>query len=53
MLLRWALTAGLLTAALQRGVGSGLLAFFGLWLGRWATVGWASVRARERGSAAA
>jgi hypothetical protein len=48
--LRWALAAGLLAAALQHGVTSGLLAFSGLWLARWGTVGWASVCARESGS---
>jgi hypothetical protein len=49
-LLRWSLAAGLLAAALQHGIAPGLLAFFGLWLARWGTVGWASVRARERRS---
>jgi hypothetical protein len=51
--LRWTLATGLLAAALQRGIVPGLLAFFGLWLARWGTVGWASVRARERRSAIA
>lgn len=37
-LLRLALSAGLLTIALQRGVAPGLLAFVGLWLARWITI---------------
>jgi hypothetical protein len=53
MLLRWTLAGGLLTAGLQHGAVPGLLTFFGLWLARWGTVGWASIRARERGSAIA
>jgi hypothetical protein len=37
-LLRLALSAGLLTVALRRGVAPGLLAFVGLWLARWITI---------------
>ena len=37
-MLRWVLTAGLLIAALQHGIKSGLLAFAGLWLVRWGMV---------------
>jgi len=37
-LLRWGLAAGLLIAALQRGVVPGLMAFAGLWLARWGTI---------------
>jgi len=37
-LLRWGLAAGLLIAALQRGILPGLLAFAGLWLARWGIV---------------
>jgi len=37
-LLRWSLAAGVLIAALQRGVLPGLLAFAGLWLARWGIV---------------
>jgi len=37
-LLRWGLIAGLLVAALQRGVLPGILAFAGLWLARWGMV---------------
>jgi hypothetical protein len=51
MLLRWTLAGGLLAAGLQHGAVPGLLTFFGLWLARWGTVGWAIVGARERGSA--
>jgi hypothetical protein len=51
MLLRWTLAGWLLAAGLQRGAVPGLLAFFGLWLARWGTVGWASIRARKHGSA--
>ena len=50
MLLRWTLAGGLLAAGLQQGAVPGLVAFFGLWLARWGTVGWASIQARERGS---
>ena len=39
-LLRWCLAAGLLIAALQRGIAPTLLAFAGLWLTRWSTVWW-------------
>ncbi len=38
VLLRLGLAAGLLSAALQRGVVPGLLAFAGLWLARWGMV---------------
>jgi hypothetical protein len=37
-LLRRSLVAGLLIAALRRGVTPGLLAFGGLWLARWGVV---------------
>jgi hypothetical protein len=37
-ILRWVLTAGLLIAALQHSIASGLLAFTGLWLARWGIV---------------
>ncbi len=37
-LVRWSLAAGLLIIALRHGVLPGLLAFAGLWLGRWGTV---------------
>lgn len=37
---RWLLVTGLLVAALQRGIVSGLLAFAGLWLVRTALVCW-------------
>ena len=37
-MLRWVLTAGLLIAALQHGIKSGLLAFAGLCLARWGMV---------------
>ena len=37
-MLRWVLNAGLLIAALQQGIASGLLAFTGWWLVRWGTV---------------
>jgi len=37
-LLRWGLAAGLLIAALQRGIVPGLMAFAGLWLARWVTI---------------
>jgi hypothetical protein len=40
MIARWSLTAGLLIAALQHGIMSGLLAFVGLWLARWSMVCW-------------
>ncbi|MEA3345876.1 MAG: hypothetical protein U9Q78_06500 [Chloroflexota bacterium] len=39
-ILRWGLAAGLLIAALQRGIGPGLLAFAGLWLARSGVVWW-------------
>ena len=45
-LLRLGLVAGLLIAALQRGVLPGLLAFAGLWLARWGIV-CKGVRSRE------
>jgi len=45
-LLRWAAAAGLLIAALQRGIVPGLLAFAGLWLARWGTVCSAHLSAR-------
>jgi len=38
-LLRWGLVAGVLIAALQRGIVPGLLAFVGLWLARW-SIAW-------------
>jgi len=38
VLLRWGLAAGLLIAALQRGILPGLLAFAGLWLAHWGIV---------------
>jgi len=41
-MLRLGLAAGLLIAALQRGVVPALLAFAGLWLARWGVVYWAS-----------
>ena len=53
MLLRWTLAGGLLAAGLQHGAAPGLLTFFGIWLARWGTVGWAGIRVRERGSAIA
>ena len=37
-MLRWVLTAGLLIAALQHSIASGLLAFAGLCLARWGMV---------------
>lgn len=39
-LLRWTTTAGVLIAALERGILPGLLAFAGLWLARWGMVYW-------------
>jgi hypothetical protein len=36
--LRWGLAAGVLVAALQRGIVPGLLAFVGLWLARWSVM---------------
>ena len=45
-ILRWSLAAGLLMAALQRGVVPGLLAFAGLWLARWGIVCWLNLRVR-------
>ncbi len=39
-LLRWTAAAGVLIAALQRGILPGLLAFAGLWLARWGMVCW-------------
>ena len=39
-LLRWGLATGLLLGALQRGLTPVLLAFAGLWLGRWGIVCW-------------
>ena len=39
-MLRWALTVGLLSSALQRGIVPGLLAFAGLWLVRWGMACW-------------
>ena len=39
-MLRWGLAAGLLLGALQRGLMPALLAFAGLWLGRWGIVCW-------------
>jgi hypothetical protein len=39
-LLRWGFIAGLLIAALQRGLVPGLLAFAGLWLAQWGMVCW-------------
>jgi hypothetical protein len=39
-ILRWGLAAGLLIAALQRGIVPTLLAFAGLWLARWGIVYW-------------
>jgi len=44
MFLRWGLTAGLLVAALQRGPATCLLAFAGLWLGRFGLVCWLGSR---------
>lgn len=40
MVARWVVIAVFLAAALQQGAGTGLLAFAGLWLARWAAVGW-------------
>ena len=40
MAARWVFTAAFLVAALRQGAGAGLLAFAGLWLARWAAVGW-------------
>jgi hypothetical protein len=37
---RLALAAALLTLGLRHGIGSGLLAFAGLWLARWGTTIW-------------
>jgi hypothetical protein len=39
-LVRLALVAALLVAALQRGIVPGLLAFAGLWLSRWSVLCW-------------
>ncbi|HUX77325.1 MAG TPA: hypothetical protein VMY40_11860 [Anaerolineae bacterium] len=39
-MVRWSLAAGLLIAALQRGIAPTLLAFAGLWLARWGIVYW-------------
>lgn len=39
MVARWVFVAAFLAAALQHGIGAGLLAFAGLWLTYWAAVG--------------
>lgn len=39
-LLRWGLAAGLLIAALRRGIVPALLAFAGIWLARWGIIYW-------------
>lgn len=44
---RWGLAAGLLLWALQRGLTPALLAFAGLWLGRWGIVCWYHRRAAQ------
>ena len=44
-MLRWVLTAGLLIAALQHGIVTGLLAFVGLLLARWGMVYWFNLHA--------
>ena len=43
--LRWGLAAGLLLGALQRGIAPALLAFAGLWLGRWGVTCWSHTHA--------
>jgi hypothetical protein len=49
LILRLALVTALLIPGLRRSIVSGLLAFAGLWLARWATVIWFGA-ARRRGS---
>jgi len=39
-ILRWSFAAGLLIAALQRGIVPALLAFAGMWLTRWGLACW-------------